>query len=98
MRTQSVSSARRARMAGGDRGLQHVWPDGAAGRLGTVERGESAPDQQPVPAAPVLLLDQDRFAVGVASRAQARSLDLEQRLQAVRLRLVRTRGASSESL
>ena len=63
MRAQSVSSARaRPRVAGGDRGLQRVGAERAAERLGAVQRRQAAADQQPVPAAAVLVEQQHRLA------------------------------------
>jgi hypothetical protein len=50
---------------------------------GAVQRGQPAPDQQPVPAAAVLVQQQHRFAVRPRAGALARGLDLHQRHQAV---------------
>src|SRR5206468_12758436 len=58
-------------------------------RLGSLERGESAPDEQLVPATAVLIEQQDWFAGGTDPRAQSRCLDLHQRDEAVHLCFVR---------
>ena len=69
MRAQSVSrGGARARVARGDRGLQRVRAARAAQRLGALERGQAAADQQLVPARAILIEQQDRLA----RRADAR--------------------------
>ena len=89
MRAQSVSAARaRAGVAGGDRGLQRVGAAGAAERLGALERGEAAADEQLIPARAVLIEQQDRLARRADARAEPRRLDLHQRDEAVDLGLV----------
>src|SRR3546814_9302269 len=73
-------------MAGRDRRLQRVVAVGAAERLGTLQRGQPAADQQPVPVCAVLLEQQDRFAVRSHARLAARGLQFHQRQQAVHFR------------
>ena len=90
MRTQSVcAGVARPRVAGGDRGLERVRAEAPGEGLGAVEGREAAPDQQAVPAAAVLVEQQDRLARGAHPGAQARRLDLHQRDQAVHLGLAR---------
>lgn len=57
--------------------------------LHACERREAAADEQLVPAAPVLRLQQHRPALLVAAGAQARALQLEQGLEPEHLRVVR---------
>ena len=94
MRGQSVSSARAGTgMAGGDGGLQRVGPERPAALraqgLGTLQRQQAAADQQPVPAAAVLLHQQHRSALRIDARRGARGLQFHQRDQAVHLGLAR---------
>src|SRR3546814_6177170 len=70
-------------MAGRDRRLQRVVAVGAAERLGTLQRGQPAADQQPVPVCAVLLEQQDRFAVRSHASLAARGLQFQQRQPAV---------------
>ena len=81
---------RGAGVAGGDRGLQRV---GAERRRPVRSARSSAAsprrDQEPVPAAAVLVGQQHRLAVGPDPGAQPRGLDLHQRDQAVHLGLLR---------
>ena len=93
MRSQSVSRRQRAGMAGGDGGLQRVRAVRAAERLGAVERGQAAADEQLVPARAVLVEQQHRLARPGAGREPGR-LDLHQRRQPVHLRLGRRELAS----
>ena len=68
MRSQSVAAAvGRARMAGGDAGLQRVGPERVAAQpaLGALQRRQAAADQQVVPARAVLVAQQHRAALGV---------------------------------
>jgi hypothetical protein len=62
-------------------------PEGPAGALRAIERGEAAADEQPVPARPVLVEQQYRFSGGADSRARARCVQLHQGNEAVHLRL-----------
>jgi hypothetical protein len=73
-------------VAGGDGRLERVRPKGAAGALRAIERGKAAPDQQPVPARPVLVEQQHRFPGGADPRAGARCVQLHQGDEAVDLR------------
>ena len=85
-----VGGRRGARVAGGDRGLQHVRPRRAAEGRRAVERCEPAVDEQAVPEGPVLLEQQDGLAAsGRGARPRARRLDLHQRDEPVHLRLRR---------
>src|SRR2546425_2439685 len=52
------------------------------------QRGETATDEQLIPARPVLIGQQDGLAPRPDARAQARRLDLEQRHEAVDFRLL----------
>ena len=77
-------------MAGGHGGLQCVGAgaSGLAQLLGPGQRGQAAADEQPVPAAAVLLQQQHGLAFGIQPRWQARGLDLQQGRQALHLALV----------
>ena len=75
-------------MAGGERGLQRVRSVGAAQGLGALQRGETPPDQELVPAGAVLLGQRHRRAVRRGAGGQTRGLDLHQREQTEHLRLV----------
>ena len=90
MRTQSVASgvaARAWQAAIAACSAYGTEPPGQ--RLGAVEGGQAAPDQQAVPAAAVLVEQQDGLARGAHAGAQAGRLDLHQRDQAVHLGLAR---------
>src|SRR5437773_5511505 len=50
---------RRARVTGGDRRLQCVWAKGTAERLGALQRRETTPDEQVVPARAILIEQQN---------------------------------------
>jgi hypothetical protein len=76
-------------VAGRDRGLQDVRTRRAVGLLGPEQRRETAPDQQLVPAAAVLLRQRDRQAVRVQLGRYPGRLNLHQRGQAVHLWLGR---------
>src|SRR6185503_16042655 len=82
-----VGLRRRARagVARGDRGLQGVEAVRSAERLGAREGGEAALDEEAIPAAAILLEQEDRLARRADARRRARGLDLEQRCQAVDL-------------
>ena len=91
MRSQSVSSKRRARAW---QAAMAAWSTYGAGLavdegVGLLQRGQPAADQQLVPAAPVLVRQQDRLAAGADAGVGAGGLDLHQRHQAVHLGLVR---------
>jgi hypothetical protein len=84
----------RAGVAGGQLGLQDVRPGPPApaalrARRRRRQRGQAVRDQQPVPAAAVLLEQRDRDAAGPGAGRDAGRLDLHQRDQPVRLRFVR---------
>ncbi len=90
MRAQSVVlGGSRARMTGGDGGLQRIGAEPVAGllglRLGLSERSKAAADQQLVPARAVLVEQQDRLSRGTGPRLQARGLDLHQGDEAMHL-------------
>ena len=70
---------------GRQRRLQRVGAERAAQRLGARQRGQSASDQQQIPAGAVLVHQQHGPAPGVGAGGQARGLQLHQRDQAVRL-------------
>ena len=90
MRAQSVSAGgARSRVAGGDRGLQRVRAERAAELLGALERGETATDEELIPARAVLIEEQDRLSRRADARPRARRLDLHQRDEAVDLGLLR---------
>ena len=72
MRGQSVSSGvARARVAGGDRGLQRVGARRAAQRLGALQRRQPAADEELVPPAAVLVQQQDRARPTGPTRARS---------------------------
>src|SRR2546421_8801893 len=89
MRAQSVSSGAGSDVTGGDRGLQGVRPEHAAESLGPLKRGQTAADEDLIPARAILIQQQDGLARGPGPRARARGLDLHQSDQAVDLRLLR---------
>jgi hypothetical protein len=72
-----------------DRRLQRVRPAGVTQRLGALERGQTAMDEQLIPPRAILLEQQHRLPFGGDPRRGARRLDLHQRDQAVHLRLLR---------
>src|SRR5262245_26595600 len=77
-------------MAGGDRGLQRVRALRAPGQgLGSLQRGETAPHEQPVPARAVLIEQEHRLTRRTDACPRARCLNLHQRDEAVHLRLLR---------
>ncbi len=73
-----VFGAARACVAGGDRGLQLIRAAGAAELFRAFKRGKATLDEQPVPMRTVLIEQQDRRAVSVGARVQARGLDFHQ--------------------
>jgi hypothetical protein len=73
----------------GDRRLQAVRAQAAAGLPGPGQGRPAAADRGLVPAGAVLLLEQDRLAVGAEAGREAGGGELEQREQPVRLRLIR---------
>src|SRR5207247_8555170 len=79
----------RACVTGGDRGLERVGPERAAQPLGTLQRRETAPDEESVPARAVLIGPEDGLSRRADSGVQARALDPPQRHEAVDLRLER---------
>ena len=79
---------RRDRVALGDRGLQAVGARGRGRPARPGQRGAAAADRRPVPAPPVLVLEQHRLAVGAGAGGEPRGGQLEQRQQAVDLGLV----------
>jgi hypothetical protein len=89
VRSQSVSDGRRDRVAFGDRRLHAVRTETAADPPGLGQSRPPAPDGRPVPTAAVLLLQQDRFAIGVQARREPGGGELKEREQAVSLGLVR---------
>ncbi|HEY5398064.1 MAG TPA: hypothetical protein VIL16_22000 [Trebonia sp.] len=88
-----VGGGARPGVAGGQLGLEDVRAFGSAplagarGRLG--QGGQAVGDQQPVPAAAVLVEQRDRLAARSGAGGDAGRLDLHQRDQPVRLRLFR---------
>src|SRR3989442_4654366 len=74
-------------MTGGDRCLERVRAQPAAELLGTLERRETTTDEDVIPAPAVLIEQQDGLSRRADPRAQARRLDLQQRHEAVDLRL-----------
>src|SRR2546427_13235187 len=72
----------RARVTGGDRGLERVGTEGAGELLGTLQRREPAAHEELVPARAILIGQQDGLTPRPDARAQARRLDLQQRLRA----------------
>src|SRR2546428_8790771 len=79
----------RARVTGGDCGLERVRPEPAAELLGALERGQTAAHEQVIPARAVLIEEQDRLSRRADPRTRARGLDLHERDQAVDLGLLR---------
>ncbi len=82
-----VARRRRARVAGRNRRLQRVRTTGIAQTFGTVERGQSAADEQPVPPGAILIEQHDRLARGIDARLRTRRLDFQQRHETVDFRL-----------
>ena len=79
MRFQSVSSAVLASsMARGDRGLEAIGPEPSGKRLRPLQRGEPAPDEELVPASPILIEQEDRLSRRSDPGAQSGGLDLHQ--------------------
>ena len=76
-------------MTGGDRGLQQVRTGGAFESPGAVDALQAAADQQAVPAAAVLVEQQDRLAARTDAGVGAGGLEFHQREQAVDLGLGR---------
>ena len=72
-----------------DRRLQHVEAVRAAQLLRACQGRKPALDQQTIPARPVLLQQQNRFAFSGRARRGARGVKLHQAHEAVRLRLPR---------
>ena len=75
-------------MAGGEGGLESIGSVGAAERFGTLQGGETAADQKPVPASAVLFGQGNRRSVRRYAGAKARRLDVHQGQQAKDLGLV----------
>src|SRR2546428_1435915 len=67
--------------------------------LGTLERGQTATDEDMVPARAILIENQDRLSCGTDSSTGSRSLNLHERDEAMNFRLVRnkTRENSAEA-
>jgi hypothetical protein len=76
-------------VAGRDLGLHRVRSRRGIEPSGPVQRGQATPDQQPVPAPPVLAGQQDRLAARAGAGRDAGCLQLHQRNQAVYLDLTR---------
>ena len=77
----------RPRMAGGDGGLQGVGAGRGAELLGTIECSKAAANEQLIPAAAVLIEQQDGLARRAEARSGTRGLNFHQRDQTVDLRL-----------
>src|SRR5213594_1159401 len=77
------------RVTGGDRGLERVRAKRAAELLGAFERGETAVDEELIPATAVLIEEQNGLPRRADSCPQTRRLDLHQRNEAPDLRLLR---------
>src|SRR5262245_58246829 len=76
-------------MARCDRSLHWVRAERLANPFGTLERGETAADENAVPTGAILIEQQDWLSRGPDPRPQARRLDLHQTDQAVDFRLIR---------
>ena len=72
-----------------DRRLQRVRTKRAAEFFRAIECGQSAVNQQLIPARSILIEQQDRLAVRADSRVRSRRMQLHQREQSVHFRLVR---------
>jgi hypothetical protein len=70
-------------VAGRDRGLQHVVAIRTAESLRAIQGRQPALDQEPIPARPILIEQQDRATIGRGARRGARGLQLHQRDQTV---------------
>src|SRR5205809_1412515 len=79
----------RTRVTGGDRGLERVRAKRAAELLGAFERGETAADEELIPATAVLIEEQNGLPRRADSCPQTRRLELDQRNEAPDLRLLR---------
>ena len=90
MRSQSVSSKRRARAWQAAMAACSTYGPGLPPQgLGALERRQPAANQQLVPAGPVLVGQQDRLAARPDAGGRPGCLDLHQRHQAVHLGLAR---------
>ena len=74
-------------VAGRDLGLQRVRTERALQRLRASQRGETASDEQLVPAGAVLVREEDGLAGRTEACASARGVNLHQRYEAVDLGL-----------
>src|SRR5947207_2042293 len=83
-----VRSAPRPCMARGDRGLERIGPESTAELLRSGQCGEAATDMERIPAAAVLIEQEDDLSGRSDSRARPRRLNLHQRDEAVNLGLV----------
>ncbi len=79
----------RSRVASGDGSLQCVWSPASAELSGAIERRETAPDEELIPARAVLIEQQNRLSRRANSRSRARRLNLHERDQPVNFRLLR---------
>src|SRR5258705_7666412 len=73
-------------MTRGNGSLERVGSGGATKRFGTLERRQTAPDQQMIPAPAVLVQQQNRLTGRSHAGTNARRLDLHQRNEPVDLR------------
>ncbi len=73
-------------VARGDRGLERVRAEGMTEFLGACEGGESASNEDLIPAGAVLVEQEDGFARRAGPSSKARRLDLHQSDEAVDLR------------
>src|SRR5262245_16326005 len=75
-------------MTGGDRSLQSVRAQRAPERLGTLERCETATDEELIPSRAVLLEERDGLSRRADPCTRPGGLDLHQGDQSVRLRFL----------
>ncbi|MNT53335.1 hypothetical protein D3C72_1904190 [compost metagenome] len=84
-----VFGGARPRVAGGQFGLQRIGAARSAQRIRARQRRQPAADQQGIPAAAVLVHQQDRPALRIGARMQPGSLQLHQGGQPMHLGLCR---------
>src|SRR5262245_34583934 len=81
----------RPRMTSGDRGLKRIRPKRAPERFGSLQRRETATDEELIPARAVLLEKRDDLSRRADTRPRPRRLNLHQRDESVDLRLLRNK-------
>src|SRR5206468_555518 len=91
----------RASVTCGDRRLKRIGAErtteSMAEFLGTLERGQTATDEDMVPARAILIENQDRLSCGTDSSTGSRSLNLHERDEAMNFRLVRNKSRENSA-